>query len=67
MIPIHQFGFRNKQSTIDRVRKITNIIEKILEEKKVCFAIFLDVTEVFDKSSYLNSIRIEFQYIRKII
>jgi len=49
LIPDHQFGFRSKHSTIDQVHRITNVIEKVLEEKKVCAAIFLDVAQAFDK------------------
>lgn len=49
LIPTHQFGFRNNHSTIDQVHRITNIIEKSLEEKKVCSTIFLDVAQAFDK------------------
>lgn len=49
IIPNHQFGFRNQHSTIDQVHRITNVIEKALEEKKVCSAIFLDVAQAFDK------------------
>ena len=48
-LPNHQFGFRNHHSTIDHVHQITDIIEKSLEEKKVCSAIFLDVAQAFDK------------------
>jgi len=49
LIPNHQFGFRNKNSTIDQVNRITNIIENTLVEKKVCSAIFLGVAQPFDK------------------
>lgn len=49
LIPDHQFGFRNKHSTIDQVHRITNIIEKTLENKKVCSTVFLDVAQAFDK------------------
>lgn len=45
----HQFGFRNPHSTIDQVHRITDVIEKALEEKKVCSVIFLDVAQAFDK------------------
>lgn len=49
LIPNHQFGFRNKHSTIDQIHRITNVVEKALEEKKVCAAVFLDVAQAFDK------------------
>ena len=49
IIPTHQFGFRNKHSTIDQVHRITTIIEKALEEKQVCSTIFLDVAQAFDR------------------
>ena len=49
LIPNHQFGFRAQHSTIEQVHRITNTIEKALEEKKVCSTIFLDVAQAFDK------------------
>lgn len=49
LIPTHQFGFRECHSTLDQVHRITNVIEKALEEKKVCSTVFLDVTQAFDK------------------
>lgn len=49
LIPEHQFGFREQHSTIDQVHRITDVIEKTLEEKKVCSTIFLDVAQAFDK------------------
>jgi hypothetical protein len=49
IIPLHQFGFRDKHATIDQVHRITNLIEKALEEKNVCSAVFLDVAQAFDK------------------
>lgn len=49
LIPNHQFGFRTQHSTIDQVHRITDVIEKALEEKKVCSVIFLDVAQAFDK------------------
>jgi hypothetical protein len=49
LIPPHQFGFREKHSTIEQVHRITNIIEGALESKKVCSTIFLDVAQAFDK------------------
>lgn len=49
LIPSHLIGFRNSHSTIDQVHRITNKIEKALEEKRVCSTIFLDVAQAFDK------------------
>jgi hypothetical protein len=49
IIPNHQFGFRQKHSTIDQVHRITDVIERALEEKLVCSSIFLDVAQAFDK------------------
>jgi hypothetical protein len=49
LIPDHQFGFRQRHSTIDQVHRITNIIENALENKKICASIFLDVAQAFDK------------------
>ena len=49
LISNHQFGFRSKYSTIDQVHRITKINENTLEEKKFCSAVFLDVTQAFDK------------------
>jgi hypothetical protein len=48
IIPNHQFGFRDKHSTIDQVHRITSIIEKALEEQQVCSTVFLDVAQAFD-------------------
>jgi hypothetical protein len=49
LIPDHQFGFRTQHSTNVQVHQITNIIERSLEEKKVCSTLFLDVAQAFDE------------------
>jgi hypothetical protein len=49
LVPTHQFGFRKNHSTIDQVHRITDIIEKTLENKGVCSAVFLDVAQAFDR------------------
>jgi len=49
LIPDHQFGFRNKHSTIEQVHQVTNVISKAFEEKKYCCGVFLDVAQAFDK------------------
>lgn len=47
LIPEYQFGFRDHHSTMDQVHTITNIVEKILEDKNVCSTVFLDVAQTF--------------------
>ena len=42
LIPNHQFGFREKHSTVDEINRITDIVENAFEEKKICSAVFLD-------------------------
>lgn len=49
LIPEHQFGFRQKHSTVDQVHRITNVIENALEKKQICSGIFLDVAQAFDR------------------
>jgi hypothetical protein len=49
LVPTHQFGFRQNHSTIYQVHRITNIIEKIIENKGVCSAVFLDIAQAFDR------------------
>jgi retron-type reverse transcriptase len=48
-VPTHQFGFRQNHSTIDQVHRITDIIEKTLENKGMCSAVFLDIAQAFDR------------------
>jgi hypothetical protein len=43
LVPTHQFGFRKNHSTIDQVHRITDIIEKTLENKGMCSAVFLAI------------------------
>jgi hypothetical protein len=47
-VPTHTFVFRNNHSTIDQIHRITDVIEKTLESKRVCCAVFLDVAQAFD-------------------
>lgn len=49
IIPKHQFGFREKHSTIQQVHRLVDKIERALEDKKVVSAVFLDVAKAFDK------------------
>lgn len=48
-IPDHQFGFRKKHSTIEQVHRLVSVIRNAFEEKKYCSALFIDVSQAFDK------------------
>lgn len=45
----HQFGFRSKHSTIDQVHRIIDLIETTFEKKKVCSAVLLNVSQVYNR------------------
>jgi hypothetical protein len=47
--PDHQFGFRQKHTTIEQVHHISNVINVALENNKYCTVAFLDTSQVFDK------------------
>jgi hypothetical protein len=47
-IPMHQFGFRKAHSTIQRHR-LTDVINKALDDKYSCSTVFLDVSQAFDE------------------
>jgi len=48
-IPTHQFGFRKAHYTIQQCHRLTNVINKALDDKHYCSAVFLDVSQAFDK------------------
>jgi hypothetical protein len=48
MINIHKFGFRKAHSTIQRHR-LTDIINKALDDQQYCSVVFLDVSQAFEK------------------
>jgi hypothetical protein len=48
-IPDHQFGFRRGHSTIQQVHRIVHSINKAMEGKQYCSAVFLDVSQAFDR------------------
>lgn len=48
-IPDHQFGFRQKHTTIQQIHRITQTINKALENKQYCSGVFLDISQAFDK------------------
>ncbi len=49
LVPNHQFGFQRKYSTINQVHRVTQHITEALERKQFCPAVFLDISQAFDK------------------
>lgn len=49
LIPKHQFGFRSNHSIIEQVHRIVDKINNSFLSKKYCSAVFLDVSQAFDK------------------
>lgn len=49
IVPDHQFGFRESHSTIEQVHRITTLIRKAFENKQYCSALFIDISQAFDK------------------
>jgi hypothetical protein len=49
LISNHQFGFRQRHSSIEQTHKIVQRINEALERKQYCSAEFLDITQAFDK------------------
>ena len=63
LIPDHQFGFRNKHSTIEQMHRLVNEIILALENKQYCTALFMDIEKTCDKinhESLLQTIRKRF-------
>jgi hypothetical protein len=49
LIPNHQFGFRQRHSTIEQMHRIVQRINEALENKQYCSAAFLDISQAFNK------------------
>ena len=49
LIPDHQFGFRRKHSTVEQVNRVYSTARKAIEDGEYCTAVFLDVSQAFDK------------------
>ena len=49
LIPDHQFGFRQYHSTTEQVNRVYSIARKALEDGNFCTAVFLDISQAFDK------------------
>lgn len=48
LIPDHQFGFRQKHSTIHQCHRVVNKIKQSFEDKEMCASVFLDIKQAFD-------------------
>jgi adenylate/nucleoside-diphosphate kinase len=48
-MPNHQFGFRQRYSTIEQTHWIVQRIHEALENKQYCSAASLDISQAFDK------------------
>jgi hypothetical protein len=48
LIPNHQFGFRQRHSTIEQTHRVVRKINAALENKQYCSAAFLDISQAFD-------------------
>lgn len=49
IIPDHQFGFREQHATVEQIHRVVNYIHTSFEQRKYCSAVFLDVSQAFDK------------------
>ena len=68
LIPDHQFGFRNKHSTIEQMHRLVNEIIHTIENKQYCTALFMDIEKAFDKINHESLIQtIKKQFPEKII
>ena len=48
-IPEHQFGFCKAHTTIQQCHRLANNINHALEAREFCTAVFLDISQAFDK------------------
>lgn len=49
IIPDHQFGFRGGHGTVEQCHRVVDYIKHSFEEKKYCSAVFIDVSQAFDR------------------
>lgn len=49
LLPDYQFGFRQQMSALHQAHRIVNAIANSLEKKEFCNAVFLDISQAFDK------------------
>jgi hypothetical protein len=56
-MPNHQFGFRQRHSTIEQTHRI---VQRINEAQTIVFSgFFLDISQAFDKAAYWTAIQIK--------
>lgn len=48
-IPSHQFGFRKEHGTDQQLFRVTQFILKAFESRKYCSAVYIDISEAFDR------------------
>jgi hypothetical protein len=51
LIPNHQFGFRQRHSTIEQTHRIVQRINEALETNQHCSAAFLDISHEIGQST----------------
>jgi hypothetical protein len=54
LITNHQFGFKQRHSTIEQTHRIVRKINEALENIQYCSAAFLDISQAFDKVWYIG-------------
>jgi hypothetical protein len=48
LLPNHQFGFRQRHSTVEQTHRIVQRINEALENKQYCSAAFVDISQAFN-------------------
>ena len=48
-VPSHQFGFRREHGTDHQLARVSQFILRAYEDKQFCSAVFIDVSEAFDR------------------
>jgi hypothetical protein len=48
-VPCHQFGFRPQHGTVEQAHRIVHKINYDLDNKSLCTAAFIDISQAFDK------------------
>lgn len=48
-IPNHQFGFRKEHGTDQQLFRVVQHILKSFDSRKLCFAVYIDISEAFDR------------------